>query len=128
MLGCYETLISHTVKTTLLLLHIIKLHFFFGGLWVWHFFGPYKYKYKVEKETNHDLSPMMVGMLGGSSTELSVLGLGSHPVDGRNIFNQLRLGSVSHYYQYETYSVQTSPDDGCAGVFPYLLLCFVVFV
>ena len=63
MLGCYEILISHTVKTTLLLFHIIKLHFFFGG-GVWHFFGPYKYKYKVEKETKHDLSPMLVGMLG----------------------------------------------------------------
>ena len=28
-----------------------------------------------------------------------MLGLGSHPVDGRNIVNQLRLGSVSHYLQ-----------------------------
>lgn len=57
----------------LLLFHIIKLHFFFGGGG-----GVDKYKYKVEKETNHDLSPMMVGDVRGrrSSIELTVFGIG----------------------------------------------------
>ena len=144
MLGCYETLISHTVKTTLLWFHIIKVHIFFGGVWQ---LSALFFLRGVEKEQIMIFHPWWWGCWGGrSSIELTVFGIGKSSCWWKKYcYHQLRLGSVSHdlqgfckksevlmagfpnHQQYETYSVQTYPDDECGGVFPYLLLCFAFF-
>ena len=93
MLGCYETLISHTVKTTLLWFHIIKVHIFFGGVWQ---LSALFFLRGVEKEQIMIFHPWWWGCWGGrSSIELTVFGIGKLNLlmVQKYCYHQLRLGS-----------------------------------